>query len=417
MQAEIISIGDELLIGQTINTNASWLGNELSLIGIPVKRCVTISDDESSILEAIDSAFKRSDLIIVTGGLGPTKDDITKHTLCKFFDTTLEINETILERVKSFFTSRGLEMLEVNIQQAALPKNCEVLDNVQGTASGMWFDHNGSILISLPGVPYEMKGIMKKEVFPRLINRTHAETIFHKTILLQGIGESYLADRMKNWEKRIHEDGLGLAYLPSVGVLKLRITSPNGEKDSELIESYFSELQKELPKNVFGRNEDVLSEVVGKLLTSQNKTIGTVESCTGGGLARSLVSIPGSSSYFQGSLLTYSNKLKHKLVNVNEDDLLKFGAVSKEIILQMAKNGREILDVDICVSTSGIAGPDGGSVENPVGAVWIGVATKESVFAYKFQFGDHRERNNIMTILSALNLVRCSLLNIELKNK
>ncbi len=412
MKAEIISIGDELLIGQTINTNASWLGQELSLIGIPVKRCVTISDDETSILNAIEAGFNSSDLIIITGGLGPTKDDITKHTLCKFFNTTLEINTEVLKRVEYFFSSRGREMLDVNIQQAALPKNCQVLDNIQGTASGMWFEHNGSILISLPGVPYEMKGIMSSEVFPRLRELFKVDSIFHKTILLQGIGESYLADQMKDWERRIHDQGLGLAYLPSVGMLKLRITSPNGESDNDLIEGYFSELIKVLPKHIYGRNEDVLSEVVGKILIAKNKTIGTVESCTGGGVAKSLVSISGSSNYFQGSLLTYSNKLKHKLANVNEDDLLKFGAVSEEIVCQMAKNGREILDVDICVSTSGIAGPDGGSLEKPVGTVWVGVATSERVFAVKFQFGDNRERNILMTILSSLNLVRCTLLNI-----
>ncbi len=412
MKAEIISIGDELLIGQTINTNASWLGQELSLIGIPVKRCVTISDDETSILNAIEAGFNSSDLIIITGGLGPTKDDITKHTLCKFFNTTLEINTEVLKRVEYFFSSRGREMLDVNIQQAALPKNCQVLDNIQGTASGMWFEHNGSILISLPGVPYEMKGIMSSEVFPRLRELFKVDSIFHKTILLQGIGESYLADQMKDWERRIHDQGLGLAYLPSVGMLKLRITSPNGESDNDLIEGYFSELIKVLPKHIYGRNEDVLSEVVGKILIAKNKTIGTVESCTGGGVAKSLVSISGSSNYFQGSLLTYSNKLKHKLANVNEDDLLKFGAVSEEIVCQMAKNGREILDVDICVSTSGIVGPDGGSLEKPVGTVWVGVATSERVFAVKFQFGDNRERNILMTILSSLNLVRCTLLNI-----
>lgn len=417
MLAEIISIGDELLIGQTINTNAAWLGKELSLIGISVKRCIVISDDAEEIKSTIDKSLKNADIVLVTGGLGPTKDDITKHTLCDFFDTHLEINQTVLARVKKYFEDRGREMLEVNIQQAALPANCTVLDNLHGTASGMWFEHNGSVLISMPGVPYEMKGIMTEQVFPRLKERFHVTSIFHKTILLQGIGESFLADKMQDWETRIRAEGFGLAYLPSIGIVKLRITSPNGEEDEDKIEAYFKELTDALPINVFGRGEETLSEVVGKLLKDSKQTIGTVESCTGGAIATELVSVAGSSNYFQGSFLTYSNQLKNKIVDVRQSDLENFGAVSEQVVLQMAENGRQKLGVDFCISTSGIAGPDGGSDEKPVGTVWIGIAAKDYSKAIKFTFGNNRERNIQMTVLSALNLVRCTILGINLKIK
>lgn len=416
MQAEVISIGDELLIGQTINTNAAWIGKELSQVGIPVKSCSTISDDEASIIETIDIALKRSDIVIVTGGLGPTKDDITKHVLCKYFETHLEINDTVLERITGYFAARGKQMLDVNIQQAALPANCTILDNLQGTASGMWFDKNGAVLISMPGVPYEMKNIMKNEVIPRLKNIFNVSSIFHKTILLQGIGESYLADEMQDWEKRIKLEGFGLAYLPSVGAVKLRITSPNGIEDDSKIENYFKELSEKLPKHVYGRGDESLSEVVGKLLIQGKKTVGTVESCTGGALATTFVSIPGSSAYYQGSLLTYSNELKHNLAGVIPSDLEKYGAVSEQIVSQLAENGRKKLGVDYCISTSGIAGPDGGSDDKPVGTVWIGIASSDGVYTCKFNFGDNRERNIQLTVLTALNLLRCTLLGISVKN-
>ena len=417
MHAEIISIGDELLIGQTINTNASWIGKELSQLGISVKRCTTISDNKKEILNVVDSSLKRAKLVIVTGGLGPTKDDITKHTLCEYFKTELVMNKVVLERVMKYFTDRGREMLDVNIQQANLPKNCTILDNFQGTASGMWFEKEGAILISLPGVPFEMKSIMENEVFPRLKDTFKVSSIFHRTILLQGIGESFLAEKIKNWEDRVHKEGFGLAYLPSVGAVKLRITSSKGEIDLPRIESFFREIEDELPFNVYGREEVTLSEVVGNLLKEKNQTVGTVESCTGGALASSLVSIPGSSEYFKGSFLTYSNELKNKIVDVETADLLKFGAVSEEVVLQMAINGRKKLGVDYCVSTSGIAGPEGGTDEKPVGVVWIGLASEKGAYAFKYHFGNHRERNIQMTVLTALNLLRSDILGISMKIK
>ena len=417
MKAELISIGDELLIGQTINTNVAWLGMELSLLGISVVRAVTIMDNESAIKKAIDGALSNNDIVIVTGGLGPTKDDITKHVLCDYFNTELEINPTVLARVEKFFTDRGRIMLEVNTQQAALPKACKVLENFQGTASGMWFEKNNSVLISLPGVPYEMKGIMSQFGFDALKKHFNVNSIYHETILLQGIGESFLAERMKDWENAIRNEGLGLAYLPSIGLLKLRITSKNGEKDRERISHYFNLLRNELPQYVFGKEKETLSFVLGEILKRKQFSIGTVESCTAGSLAHEIVLTPGSSEYFKGSILSYSNELKEKIVGVTNDSLNEFGAVSKEVVEQMALNGSKILGVDVCLSTSGIAGPDGGSLDKPVGLIWIGIAIKGKVFSYRFQFGDNRERNMQMTVFSALNLLRCKLLEISIEKK
>ncbi|MBI1836830.1 MAG: CinA family nicotinamide mononucleotide deamidase-related protein [Flavobacteriia bacterium] len=417
MQAELISIGDELLIGQTINTNAAWLGMELSLMGISVSKSVTIQDDESAIKKAIDTAFSNSEIVIITGGLGPTKDDITKYVLCDYFQTELVINEEVLKRVEEFFTKRGRKMLDVNIQQAALPKTCEILDNLQGTASGMWFDYEGKVLISLPGVPYEMKGIMWQFGFDKIKNHFKVKSIYHQTILLQGIGESFLADRMKDWENSIRSSGLGLAYLPAVSILKLRITSRNGIKDKAKIDAYFKELKEELPQYCFGEEKETLSGVLGRILRDKKLTIGTVESCTGGALATSLVSISGASNYFLGSFLTYANDLKIKLVGVSPSVISSHGVVSKEVVEEMALLGAEKLGVDICLSTSGVAGPDGGTEEKPVGTVWVGMAIKGNVSSFKFQFGDNRQRNIELTVNSTLNLLRCKLLEISIEKK
>lgn len=413
MKAELISIGDELLIGQTINTNAAWLGKELSFRGVQVQNGVTISDTKEAILEAVDIAVKRADLVIITGGLGPTKDDITKHTLCEYFGTELAINKDVLERVEAFFKQRNRPMLEVNVQQAALPIAAEVLHNYHGTASGMWFEKAGSIVISLPGVPYEMKGIMMDEVFPKLQDQYGLSSIYHKTIHFQGIGESFLADQIQDWETSVREEGLGLAYLPSPGIVKLRLTSLKGEVDAEKIAAYFEILKKQFPVNYFGEGEITMSEVIAELLTKMNKTVGTVESCTGGNLAASFVSLSGSSSYYNGSFLTYSNELKELLVGVSKNNLETKGAVCEEVVIEMAEKGRLKLGVDYCLATSGIAGPDGGTDEKPVGTVWIALASEDGVVAKKFLFGNHRQRNIDMAVLTALNLLRIKLLGIK----
>jgi nicotinamide-nucleotide amidase len=410
MNVIVISIGDELLIGQTVNTNASWIGQEISKIGGNILEGLTISDKAQEILTTVEYSINKADVIIITGGLGPTKDDITKHTLASYFDTELEIHQPTLDKITAYFSMRKRPMLESNIQQAALPKDCTILSNNYGTAAGMWFEKNGKIVISLPGVPYEMKGIMSEEVFPRMKERFQLNSMYHKTILTQGIGESFLAEQLTEWENRVRAEGFGLAYLPSPGIVKLRISSPNGEQDKAIIEDYLSEVKNTLPEAVFGYENENLPEIIGKLLRENNLKIGTVESCTSGLLANQIVSVSGASDYFEGSLLTYSYKLKEEVLGISNSTLVENGAVSEIVALQMAEKGLEKLDVDICLSTTGIAGPLGGTDDKPVGLVWIGLATKNGVKARKFQFGDNRERNLQMTVLSSLNWLRYELI-------
>jgi len=409
MNVEILSIGDELLIGQTINTNASWLGQEFSAIGARIIKTVSISDTVEAIIGALDATEKQTHCVIITGGLGPTKDDITKHTLCSYFNTKLEIHQPTLAKIEDYFTKRNRPMLETNRQQAALPIACTILNNNYGTASGMWFEEKGKVFISLPGVPYEMKGIMSEEGIPRLKEKFSLKSIYHRTALTQGIGESFLAEIIKEWENSIRERGLGLAYLPSPGLVKLRITSYNGASDKEIIDTYFKELEVLVPEALFGYEDETLPSVIGNLLKLKNLSIGTVESCTAGFLANKITSISGASYYFQGSLLTYSNKLKVKLAHVSAENIVNFGAVSEQVAIEMAEGGRKILGVDVCISTTGIAGPAGGTEEKPIGLVWIGIALPNRTIARKFNFGDNRERNIQMTVWSALNWLRFEL--------
>ena len=410
MKVEIISIGDELLIGQTINTNASWMGRELSERGAFISRVITISDKVEDIRNTIDTGLQNADVVLVTGGLGPTKDDVTKKVITDYFDDELYIHEETLQSVKQFFEQRKRPMLEVNVQQAAVPKTCTVLTNRQGTAPGMWLEKNGKILISLPGVPYEMKGIMEQEVFPRFEKLFGLKRFYSKTANIQGVGESYIADKMTDWENDLRSKDLELAYLPSPGVVRLRITSLNGQEDALLIDSYFRELEEAYPENFYGYGEKTLAEIVGDLLKEQKATVATAESCTGGALAASIVAVAGSSAYFQGGFLTYTNQLKHEILGVKQEHFTTVGAVSEEVVREMAVGGKTRLNVDYCVSISGIAGPDGATSEKPVGTVWIGIASPKRVVAKKFLFENNRERNISRTVLTALNFLRNEIL-------
>lgn len=413
MNVFVVSIGDELLLGQTINTNASWIGTEVANLGGEVVEGLTIKDTKEAILNALDYSLSKADVILITGGLGPTKDDITKYTLCEYFGTELEIHQPTLDHITAFFEKRGRAMLETNIQQAALPKACEILFNSNGTAPGMWFEKDGKIIVSLPGVPYEMKAIMKDEVFPRLMDRFDLEAIYYRTMHTQGLGESFLADKITDIEDALRADGIGLAYLPSPGLVRLRLTGKKNERDRLLIAGYIKQLEDRIQKHVFGFDGAILSGVVGKLLIENRQTVSTVESCTGGAVAKSLTSIAGSSAYYLGSLLTYSNELKQQLADVSEQDLIDHGAVSQAVIEAMAKGGLLKLGTDFCVSTSGIAGPDGGSEEKPVGTVWVAIASENRVFSKRFQFGTDRSRNIEMTVNAALNLLRCEILGLN----
>jgi len=413
VRIEVISIGDELLIGQTINTNASWIGSQLASLGYKVNHVATISDHRQDIIDALDLAVKRSDLVLITGGLGPTKDDITKKVLCDYFDSELVVNEEVLQHVKGFFEKRNRPMLDVNTQQAMVPSKSKVLFNQNGTAPGMLFEQDATLVVSMPGVPYEMKGIFTDHIISLVEERFGRKSIYQRTILTQGIGESFLANQLADWENRIEEAGLSIAYLPSPGMVKVRLTSFKGEQEKNVIEGFFDELKSEIPKHVYGEGEETLAEAVGKLLLFGKETLGTVESCTSGAIGAAITSVSGSSAYFNGGLMTYSNELKVKLAHVKAETLKNHGAVSQEVAEEMALGGLEVLGTEWCVAVTGVAGPDGGTEEKPVGTVWIAIASKKSVTSQRFLFGDNRERNVQMTVLTALNLLRCNLLRIN----
>ena len=409
MKVELISIGDELLIGQTVNTNASWLGETLSKSGAEIIKTVAISDKKNEIIASLNAIYDNTDCIIITGGLGPTKDDITKYTLAEYFGSELKQDKHTLDKIESFFSQRNRPMLDSNYKQAELPVDCTILENDYGTAAGMWFEKNNKIFISLPGVPYEMQGIMTEQAIPKLKKRFKLKSMYYKTALTQGIGESFLAEKIQDWENIIYKNGLSLAYLPSAGIVKLRISSAKGSDDAEIIDTLFLQLENLIPNHFFGYDRDTLPQIIGQQLIDKKLTIGTVESCTAGMLASQISSIPGASAYYEGALLTYSYKIKTSLANVPADLIQKEGAVSEPVAIQMAENGRDILGADICISTTGIAGPGGGTETKPVGMVWIAIATKDGTTTKKMQFSKHRERNIKMTVLSALNLLRLEL--------
>ena len=413
MKCEIISIGDELLIGQTINTNASWLGEKLNQLGFDVVHGAVISDDKRAITEALGLSSKRSDIVIITGGLGPTKDDITKQTLAEYFETDLVRYNEIEQKINAYFKLRNLPILQTNKDQALLPRSCKILNNTRGTASGMWFEKNDVVFVSLPGVPYEMKGIMNDHVFPMIMKKKgEGSVIINKTVRTHGMGESFLAEVIKEWEENLINDGVKLAYLPSPGIVKLRLSVIGKDKVllSALIDKYIEDLKSLIPKQIYGYKGDKMEDVVGELLVKNGLTVSTAESCTGGAISKMLTSKSGSSNYYNGSIVSYTNKAKIELLGVHENDLDSFGAVSKQVVEQMALGVKEKLDTDFGLATSGIAGPNGGTKEKPVGTVWIAVASDGGVISKKLNLGYNRERNIHVSSLSVLNLLRLELL-------
>ncbi|MEC7814275.1 MAG: competence/damage-inducible protein A [Bacteroidota bacterium] len=412
MNCVLISIGDELLIGQTINTNAAWLGEQLNLLGFKVIAGLVIPDDKVAIENALND-FSSADLIIMTGGLGPTKDDITKHTLCNYFDTKLERKLEIESKIIAYFLSRELPILQTNKDQALLPAACEVLPNSRGTASGMWFEKNNTIYVSLPGVPYEMKGLINECVIPKLRSRNKDEnTLVHRTVRTHGMGESFLAEIIKDWEDNLSSDEIKLAYLPSPGIVKLRLSlvGKDGKKIVDTLNKHIDLLYEIIPNQVYGYEDDTMEGVVGDLLTAQNASISTAESCTGGAVAKMITSVSGSSNYFEGSVICYSNICKINQLHVQESTLHDYGAVSQEVVEQMAIGVKRKLNTDYGLATSGIAGPTGGTAEKPVGTIWIALASKSGVISKKLNLGYSRDRNIHVTSLSVLNMLRLELL-------
>jgi nicotinamide-nucleotide amidase len=407
MLAEIITIGDELLIGQIVNTNASFIAAELNLSGIRVKRITTIADSGEEILAALHAIDVTTELVMITGGLGPTNDDITKKMLCEFFGSHLVLNEKSLADITEMFRKRGWEVSETNRRQAELPHNCRAVRNTEGTAPGMWFRQDNRHYISMPGVPFEMKKMLTEEILPELKKSGSLKPFIHKTVLTMGIGESALADRIKDWEEALPEH-IKLAYLPEPGIVKLRLSSYDTKVENPLqaIDHEIEKLLNIIPGLVFGYGKDSIQAVVGRMLKQLNQTVSTAESCTGGTIAQLITSVAGSSAYYKGSVVAYDNAVKSETLGVDPNLITAHGAVSEKVVRAMAAGVRQKLHTDYAIATSGIAGPDGGSTEKPVGTTWIALATPSTVMAEKFMLGDDRERNIKRASLFALNMLR-----------
>ncbi|MBK6966495.1 MAG: competence/damage-inducible protein A [Bacteroidales bacterium] len=406
MKAEIITIGDELLIGQVIDTNSAWMAGQLSLIGIKVAQITSISDSREHILTAIKEAESRVDVILMTGGLGPTRDDITKNTLCDYFGTKLVFNQESFENIERIFRMRGYNITLLNKAQAEVPENCTPLLNVNGTAPGMWFEQNGKIYASMPGVPFEMKALMEDHILPRL-QAISSTTIVHRTILTQGVGESFLAAKIEAWETALPKH-IKLAYLPQPGIVRLRLTG-SGRDKAELesdINANTDALYELISEHIFGEGDDSLELIVGNMLKQHNYTMATAESCTGGYIAHLITGIAGSSDYFKGSVVAYSNEIKENVLGVSPKTIEKYGAVSEETVFEMAAGIIRQFNVNCAISVSGIAGPDGGTVEKPVGTTWVCVLTPKGAETRKFTFGEHRGRNIRRAALAALDMLR-----------
>ncbi len=410
INASIITIGDELLIGQTIDTNSAFIAQELNKIGVWVKRRVAVGDLWDDIWQALDDEGKVSDIVIITGGLGPTADDITKPLLCKYFGGKLIINEDVLKHVKYLFEQvfrRPGILLERNLKQAEVPDVCTVLHNKRGTAPGMWFGGRGAIFISLPGVPHEMKGLMTDEVIPRLLNEFEMPAILHRTAFTSGAGESMIAEHIKDFESTL-PPYIKLAYLPGYGMVKLRLTARGDDKETlrQELDTQFGQLKMLVKHWLVSDTDESLEVVIGQILKEKNKTMATAESCTGGYIAHLITSVAGSSAYYKGSVVSYANDAKETILGVKKETLESAGAVSEETVRQMVKGAIDKLDTDFAVATSGIMGPDGGTKEKPVGMVWIAAGNKDRIIAKEFHFRFDRERNIRQTAHTALDFLR-----------
>ncbi|OLY92343.1 nicotinamide-nucleotide amidase [Cnuella takakiae] len=405
--ASIITIGDELLIGQTIDTNSAYIAQELNKIGIWVKRRVAIGDGRQEILDSLAAESRQAQVVIITGGLGPTADDITKPTLCDYFGGTMIVDAGALQNVVQIFERLGRPMFDRNRKQAEVPDTCVVLPNLRGTAPGMWFEKEGTVYISLPGVPHEMIGLMQSSVLPKLKTTFELPVILHRSLLTAGKGESEVAEILLQFEAQL-PNNVKLAYLPSYGMVKLRLTA-KGSTETEVapvLEQQFSALQQLVQQWLVVAEDIPLQEAVLNLLKEKGKTVATAESCTGGYLAHLITAIPGSSAVYQGSVISYANSVKEGLLGVPAETLATVGAVSEATVTQMARGVQQQVGTDYAIATSGIMGPDGGTADKPVGTVWIAVANRQEVRTRKFQFRFDRKRNIELTAVNALNMLR-----------
>nr|WP_320058630.1 CinA family nicotinamide mononucleotide deamidase-related protein [uncultured Bacteroides sp.] len=406
MFAEIITIGDELLIGQVIDTNSAWMGRELNKIGIEVVRITSVRDRSLEITDAIDTAMKRVDIILVTGGLGPTKDDITKQTLCEYFHTELIFSEEVFENIKKVLSGR-IPMNALNKSQALVPKDCIVINNRVGSASISWFERDSKILVSMPGVPQEMTTVMTEEVIPRLRGKFDMDVIMHKTFAVKNYPESVLAEKLESWEKAL-PDCIKLAYLPKPGIVRLRLTARGVNKEfiNAVLLQETEKLQSILGEDIFDEYDLPVEVVVGNLLKNRGLSIATAESCTGGTIASHLTSVAGCSEYFKGSVVAYSNEAKISLLGVSAETLNVHGAVSRETVIEMVKGAMKALKTDCAVATSGIAGPGGGTMDKPIGTVWIAAAYQNEILTLKQETDRGRELNIERACNNALLLIQ-----------
>lgn len=406
MKASIIAIGTEILIGQTLDTNSSWLAGELTKIGCVVNNIQVIRDDKTDIVNNIDSCLKTADLIIITGGLGPTNDDITKSAIADYFDSKLYLSDEVLADVEAFLKQRRVKMNNLNRQQAMVPEKALILRNKQGTAPGLLFKNRGKAIICLPGVPHEMKSIMQQYGFDHIINAFDLPNNYYHTILITGISESHLAEKLTDWESELPEQ-LELAYLPSPGIIRLRlgISGDTEDKMKKLILTEVNKLNKLIPELIVAHKDVKIEQLVGELLEKNKLKLASAESCSGGSIAQAITAIPGCSNWYNGSVVSYSNHAKINILSIPASIINSNGAVSEDVVRLMAENTNRQFKTDYCIATSGIAGPTGGTSEKPVGTVWISVAGPQRTIARKFQFGKERDINIKRTKIAAFNLL------------
>lgn len=411
MKASIITIGDELLIGQTVDTNSAWIGSELSKLGFDVLKILTIHDRREDIIDALDESSRLNDVVLITGGLGPTSDDITKQTLCEYFNTRLVLNEKVLEMITELVSRRNFPLNQNNRKQAEVPEACRVLTNATGTAPGMWMEKENTVFISMPGVPHEMKHIMNVHVLPELKKRFTSQAIVHKNIMTFGTYEARLAEMLTGFEKDLPEN-IKLAYLPAYGVIRLRLTGTGNRKEDieKEVEHQVRKLYGIIPDYIYSESDETLEEVIGKLLKSGSLTVSTAESCTGGEIAHMITGVSGSSAWYKGSVVAYANEVKIKLLGVQPGLIEKYGAVSEQVVTAMAAGALSLFKTDFAVATSGIAGPEGGSDLKPVGTVWIAVASGRGIVTENKVFGNERATNIKRFSLNALNMLRKQIL-------
>lgn len=405
MKIAIITIGDEILIGQIVDTNSAWMSKKLTEAGFEVEVKLSIGDNAQQIKDTIKNVFERVDVILTTGGIGPTKDDITKKTLCEYFDTELIFDESVLENINNVF-SNSTRLNPLTRDQAYVPKDCTVIQNKVGTAPITWFERGDKVLISMPGVPYEMKYNMDNEIIPRLRKKYNGEAYISRIFIVGGYTESNLAIHLTDFENNLPK-GFGLAYLPSPRLMKLRLFVKGKHRTTEL-ENEVQKLRDLLNEAILAEKDVPLEKILSEYLLENNLSIGTAESCTGGYLAHLITSIPRSSKYFKGSIVSYSNEIKCNVLNVSESNILEHGAVSESVVIEMVKGAQKVLNVDCAIAISGIAGPDGGTADKPVGTLWVATAVKDSIIARRYQLGKYREAN----IVGASNTGLLQLLNM-----